>query len=102
MAMSLASHTYPQDGSESVCPRPMATTASSKIPQFDRLIRWWKESSPLPWDPVKDKAAVADAVVFLLSCKARRITGQVLTVDGGASIIGGGLLESERPEQSPA
>jgi len=81
---------------------PLATTASSKIPGFDRLIRWWKETSPLPWDPVTDRSAVADAVVFLLSRKARRITGQVLTVDGGASIMGCDLLESERPVHHPA
>ena len=76
---------------------PLATTASSKIPGFDKLVGMWKDSSVLPWDPAKDKQAVADAVVFLLGPKAARITGQVLAVDGGASIVGGRLLEYERP-----
>ena len=76
---------------------PLSTTASSKIPGFETLMGMWRDSSPLPWDPVKDKQAVADAVVFLLGPKARRITGQVLAVDGGASIVGGSLLAFEKP-----
>jgi len=79
---------------------PLATTASSRIPDFDRLIEIWEETSPLPWDPVAAKQAVADAVTFLLGPSASVITGQVLTVDGGASIVGGGLLDHERPATS--
>jgi enoyl-[acyl-carrier protein] reductase I len=75
---------------------PLATTASSKIPGFDHLQAMWRESSPLPWDPVRDKQAVADAVLFLLGPHARMITGQVLAVDGGAAIIGGRLMDHER------
>jgi enoyl-[acyl-carrier protein] reductase I len=75
---------------------PLATTAASRIPDFEKLIEIWRESSPLPWEPEQDKAAVADAVAFLLGHGSRKITGQVLTVDGGASAAGGRLLDHER------
>jgi enoyl-[acyl-carrier protein] reductase I len=76
---------------------PLATTAAGRIPEFDRLTQFWQQTSPLPWDTVRDKAAVADAVAFLLGPQSRKITGQVLHVDGGASVIGGSLLDFERP-----
>ena len=76
---------------------PLQTAAAAKIPGFDCLIRHWQDYSPLPWNPVEDKAAVADAVVFLCSDMARRMTGQILMVDGGASIAGNALEPHERP-----
>jgi enoyl-[acyl-carrier-protein] reductase (NADH) len=39
---------------------------------------------------------VADAVLFLLGPRSDKITGQVLKVDGGASITGGNLLDFEK------
>ncbi len=75
---------------------PLYTKAASRIPGFGGLTRLWSDSSPLPWDPQKDKQAVADAVTFLLGPRSSKITGQVLTVDGGASIMGGVLLDHER------
>jgi enoyl-[acyl-carrier protein] reductase I len=75
---------------------PLATMAASKIPGFTAMSDVWNQASPLPWDPVNDKLEVANAVVYLLGPYARKITGQVLYVDGGASIMGGPLLEHER------
>jgi len=76
---------------------PLSTMAATKIPGFTEMSDVWNHSSPLPWDPVVDKQGVAEAVVFLLGQYSRKITGQVLKVDGGASVVGGSLLEYERP-----
>ena len=46
-------------------------------------------------DPEADKQEVANAAVFLVSGLAKKITGQVLYVDGGASVVGGELLPHE-------
>ena len=70
--------------------------AGSAIPGFSELADTWNECSPLPWDLYEDKHAVADAACFLLGPGARKITGQTLHVDGGASVVGGRLMPWER------
>ncbi len=77
---------------------PLSTMAATKIPGFSEMADVWNTSSPLPWDPSGDRQAVADAVTYLLGPYATKITGQVLKVDGGASIVGGTLLPHERPQ----
>ncbi len=76
---------------------PLATKAAKSIPHFAHLARTWKKVSPLPWDVVNDKKEVAHAVVFLLGEGSKKITGQTLYVDGGASAVGGELLPHEKP-----
>jgi len=75
---------------------PLFTKAASKIPGFGYLSKCWASRSPLPWDNRQDKQAVADAAAFLLGPASTKITGQVLNVDGGASIMGGDLLPYEQ------
>ncbi len=79
---------------------PLTTKASKSIPRFAHLARTWKKISPLPWDTIKDKQEVANAVLFLLGEYSKKITGQTLYVDGGASAIGGELLKHEKPIKS--
>lgn len=76
---------------------PLATKAAKSIPHFAHLSRTWKRISPLPWDAENDRVEVAKAVIFLLGDYSKRITGQTLYVDGGASVVGGELLKHEKP-----
>jgi enoyl-[acyl-carrier protein] reductase I len=76
---------------------PLTTKAAKSIPHFAHLARIWKKKSPLPWDTIRDKQEVANAVLFLLGDYSKKITGQTIYVDGGASVIGGELLKYEKP-----
>ena len=77
---------------------PLLTKAAGSIPGFNELGNAWERMSPLKWAAgVDEKEAVADTALFLLSPYARKITGQVVYVDGGASIIGGELMNYEKP-----
>lgn len=79
---------------------PLATKAAKSIPHFAHLASTWRKVSPLPWDVVNDKQEVANAVVFLLGEYSKKITGQTVYVDGGASAMGGELLAYEKPLKS--
>jgi len=79
---------------------PLTTKAAKALPHFEHLARTWKKVSPLHWDILNDKTEVAHAAAFLLGPYARKITGQVVHVDGGASVVGGDLLPHEKPAGS--
>ena len=66
---------------------PVETPAAGGIPGFDKLAGAWKDQAPLGWDS-DDPTPVADAVCFLLSDRARGITGEILHVDGGFHAMG--------------
>ncbi len=76
---------------------PLTTKAAKSIPHFAHLARTWKKISPMPWDPINDKQEVANAVVFMLGQYSKKISGQTIYVDGGASAVGGELLKHEKP-----
>jgi enoyl-[acyl-carrier protein] reductase I len=66
---------------------PVETPAAQGIPGFEQLARLWEKQAPLGWNP-GDPAPVADAVLFLLSDRARAISGEILHVDGGFHAMG--------------
>jgi enoyl ACP reductase len=69
---------------------PIETPAAEGIPGFDGLAGMWGEQAPLAWD-TGDPAPVADTVLFLLSDLSRRITGEIVHVDGGFHAMGAPL-----------
>jgi enoyl ACP reductase len=75
---------------------PVMTKAAKSIPHFAFIARTWRKSSPLPWDVYAEKEEVANAAAFLLGPYSKKITGQVIHVDGGASVVGGEMLPFER------
>jgi enoyl-[acyl-carrier protein] reductase I len=75
---------------------PVLTKAAKAIPHFAFISRTWKKTSPLPWDVHEEKEEVAHAATYLVGPYSKKITGQILHVDGGASIMGGELLPQER------
>jgi len=64
---------------------PIKTLASSGIAGVGGMLRQHRNRCPLRKDT--DTAEVADASLFLLSPMGRGVTGQVLYVDGGFSIM---------------
>ncbi len=66
---------------------PLGTLAARSIPGFERLAELWRLQAPLGWN-IEDPGPVADAICFLLSDRARAISGEILHVDGGFHAIG--------------
>ncbi len=66
---------------------PVETLAAGGIPGFSALSELWSATAPLAWNPA-DPRPVADAACFLLSPLARKITGEILHVDGGFHAMG--------------
>src|SRR6202049_171267 len=72
---------------------PLETMAAKSIPGFSTLKDAWSGQAPLGWDAA-DAGPVADAAVFVLSDRARGISGEVIHVDGGYHSQGAPLVDS--------
>ena len=66
---------------------PLRTMAANAIPGFDELAGAWERQAPLGWDTT-DPAPVAEACLWLLSERARAVTGEIVHVDGGYQAMG--------------
>lgn len=64
---------------------PAETPASSKIPDFDKMLRFAKEFSPFQRNTLPIDAA--KVIALLSNEESYWITGQVINVDGGQSIF---------------
>lgn len=65
---------------------PIKTLAAAGISGFSHMLEFHRQKAPLKKNT--ELSEVADAGIFLLSSMSRGITGQVLYVDGGYSIMG--------------
>lgn len=72
---------------------PQMTMAAASIPGFEQIATEFPARAPLGWDLDKDGESVGSMAVFLLSDLARKVGGQVVYVDGGASAMGAPLLQ---------
>jgi enoyl-[acyl-carrier protein] reductase I len=62
---------------------PMRTMAATHIPGFALMDVAWPSRAPLGWNSAADSAAVADTALYLLSDLSRKVTGELIHVDGG-------------------
>ena len=67
-------------------PGPIKTRAASGLANFDLLME--QAASEAPMHQLETIEDVGDAAAFLISDKAKHITGQVIYVDGGYNVMG--------------
>ncbi len=77
---------------------PLRTLAARGIPGFDLFADVWARRAPLGWD-VGDPTDVARSVLWLLSDWSRRVSGELIHVDGGFHAMGSDLLSPEQQAQ---
>ena len=65
---------------------PIKTLAASGVPGFDQILGWMAHCAPLRRNVTQDD--VAGAALFFASPLSGGVTGQILYVDGGYSIMG--------------
>jgi NAD(P)-dependent dehydrogenase (short-subunit alcohol dehydrogenase family) len=68
-----------------VAPGPVATEQLRKVYAGNM---YYERSRSIPMNRLAEPAEVADMIAFLVSPQARYITGQIFTLDGGASAVG--------------
>jgi enoyl-[acyl-carrier protein] reductase I len=92
LAYDLAPHGIRVNG---LSPGPIATKAATSIPGFPLMQEHFKEFSPLQHEIIT--ADVGKTALFLCSPLAEKITGEIIHIDGGYSIMG---MTLKRPSPS--
>ena len=82
-----------------VAPGPVATEQLRKV--YDGP-KYAERSRSIPLNRLAEPTEVADLIAFLVSPDSRYITGQVFTLDGGASAVGCYSYETWKRQQAPA
>jgi enoyl-[acyl-carrier protein] reductase I len=73
---------------------PLRTMAARGIPGFSLFADVWARRAPLGWD-VSDPTDVARSVLWLFSDWSRRVSGELIHVDGGFHAMGSDLVPAE-------
>lgn len=82
-----------------VAPGPVATEQLRKV--YDGP-KYAERSRSIPLNRLAEPAEVADTIAFLVSDQALYLTGQVFTIDGGASAVGCYSYETWKRQQPPS
>ena len=81
---------------------PIRTMAAKGIPGFSQFEEVWARRAPLGWD-ISDPTDIALTVLWLLSDWSRRVTGEIVHVDGGFHAMATDLAPvPEAPGEAPA
>jgi enoyl-[acyl-carrier protein] reductase I len=79
---------------------PIRTMAARSIPGFEQFEGVWGKRAPLGWD-ISDPTDIARTVLWLLSDWSRRVTGEIVHVDGGFHAMATDLPPAEPPTGAP-
>lgn len=74
---------------------PLTTVAAKGIAGFTDFIDVWDDRAPLEWDAT-DPGPVADMICVMLSDFSKKVTGEVIRVDGGFHAVAAAI--SSAPE----
>ena len=75
-------------------PGPIKTLAASAIGDFNYILKWNKQNSPLKRNITSEE--IAGSALYLLSDLASGVTGEIHHVDSGYNIIG--MKNSDSPD----
>ena len=75
-------------------PGPIKTLASSAIGDFNYILKWNEQNSPLKRNITSEE--IAGSALYLLSDLASGVTGEIHHVDSGYNIIG--MKNSDSPD----